>query len=288
MRLVLGTVQFGLSYGVANKSGQVSPVEAKSMIELAFESGITKLDTAIAYGESEQCLGKVGIENFKVVTKLPAIPEESLDVAKWVKQQVDESLSRLGVSNVYGLLLHRSQDLLGSNGRELYTALNLLKQRGLVKKIGVSIYGSNELDLLKMDFNFDLVQAPFNIIDQRLLISGWLQRLKDDDVEIHARSAFLQGLLLMKQADIPKKFLPWSDLLNNWHSWLDDNNISALQASLAFPLSFPEIDNVVVGADSYSQLVEIINTSNNVLNSELPNLSCSDESLINPANWSKL
>ena len=287
-RLALGTVQFGLPYGVANKSGQVSRAEAKSMLEVASERGISTLDTAIAYGESEQCLGEVGIENFKVVTKLPALPKESLDVAEWVKQQVDESLSRLGVSNVYGLLLHRSEELLGSNGQELYKVLNLLRERGLVKKIGVSIYAPNELELLKTDFNFDLVQAPFNIIDQRLLISGWLQRLKDDGVEIHTRSAFLQGLLLMKQADIPKKYLPWNDLLSCWHSWLDENNFSALHASLAFPLSFPEVDSVVVGADSQSQLLEIINASINVLNIEMPNLSCSDENLINPANWSKL
>ena len=287
-RLALGTVQFGLPYGVANKSGQVSRAEAKTMLEMTSERGISTLDTAIAYGESEQCLGEVGIENFKVVTKLPALPKESLDVAEWVKQQVDESLSRLGVSNVYGLLLHRSEELLGSNGQELYKALNLLKERGLVKKIGVSIYAPNELELLKTDFNFDLVQAPFNIIDRRLLISGWLQRLKDDGVEIHTRSAFLQGLLLMKQVDMPKKFLPWSDLLNCWQSWLDDNNVSALQASLAFPLSFPEVDRVVVGADSSIQLLEIINASNSVLNTELPNLLCSDENLINPANWSNL
>jgi aryl-alcohol dehydrogenase-like predicted oxidoreductase len=287
-RLALGTVQFGLPYGVANKSGQVSRAEAKSMLEVASERGISNLDTAIAYGESEQCLGEVGIENYNVVTKLPAIPKESLDVAEWVKKQVDGSLSRLGMSNVYGLLLHRSEELLGSNGQELYKALKLLKERGLVEKIGVSIYAPNELELLMTDFNFDLVQAPFNVVDQRLLISGWMQRLKDNGVEIHTRSAFLQGLLLMKQADIPKKYLPWSDLLNRWHSWLDANNVSALHASLAFPLSFPEIDSVVVGADSQSQLLEIINASNNVLNIEMPNLSCSDENLINPANWSKL
>jgi len=288
VRLALGTVQFGLPYGIANTSGQVSRAEAKSMLQVASESGLFTLDTAIAYGESEQCLGEVGIENFKVVTKLPAIPKESLDVAEWVKQQVGGSLTRLGVSNVYGLLLHRSEELLSSNGKELYKALNLLKERGLVKKIGVSIYSPDELELLTTVFRFDLVQAPFNLIDKRLLSSGWMQKLKDSGVEIHTRSAFLQGLLLMKQADIPKKFLPWSDLLNCWQGWIDDNNVSALQASLAYPLSFPEIDRVVVGADSQRQLLEIINASNNVLNSELPNLSCSDENLINPANWSKL
>lgn len=287
-RLALGTVQFGLQYGVANQLGQVSLLEAKSMLQLASENGISTLDTAIAYGESEQRLGEVGVETFKVVTKLPAIPAKCLDVAEWVRQQVEGSLCRLRMSNVYGLLLHHSRDLLGLNSQELYKALYLLKERGLVEKIGVSIYSPEELELLTTVFRFDLVQAPFSQIDKRLLSSGWLQKLKDSGVEIHTRSAFLQGLLLMNRTDIPKKFLPWSDLLNRWHSWLDDNNVSALQASLAFPLSFPEIDRVVVGADSRTHLLEIVNASKNELITQLPNLACLDENLINPANWPQL
>ena len=287
-RLALGTVQFGLPYGIANQVGQVSQAEAQLMLKFAKNNGINTLDTAIAYGESETRLGEIGVADFKLVTKLPGIPKGCLDVGKWVSEQVDASMSCLNVSNIYGLLLHRSDDLIGSNGRYLFQALQLLKEKGLVNKIGVSIYSPDELELLTADFSFDLVQSPFNLIDRRLLNSGWIRRLKDSGVEIHTRSAFLQGLLLMKQADIPKKFLRWSDLLNCWQSWLDDNNVSALQASLAFPLSCPEVDRVVVGADSQRQLLEIINASNSVLKTELPNLLCSDENLINPANWSNL
>ena len=138
------------------------------------------------------------------------------------------------------------------------------------------------------DFRFNLVQAPFNIIDQRLLISGWMQQLKDNGVEIHTRSAFLQGLLLMDQVDIPSKFSPWKHLWKKWHDWLAQNNVPALQGALSFVLSFPEIDRVVVGADSRLQLVEIISAANGVLNAALPNLLCADENLINPANWSNL
>ena len=288
MKLALGTAQFGMSYGLANTDGQVLPSEVKLMLQQASASDIDILDTAIVYGESEMCLGQIGIENFKVVTKLPAVPKAHLDIKEWVKFEFEGSLSRLGVSNVYGLLLHRSDELLGPSGRELYKALNLLKQRGLVKKIGVSIYSPNELQLLKTDFNFDLVQAPFNIIDQRLFNSGWMQRLKNDGVEIHTRSAFLQGLLLMKETDIPSKFSPWKYLWKQWHDWLSENNVSALQGALTFALSFPEIDRVVVGADSHHQLMEIINAANNLLNNDLPNLVCADENLINPTNWPQL
>ena len=288
MRLALGTVQFGLPYGVANKSGQVSRDEAKLMARLASDNGIDTLDTAMAYGESEKYLGEIGVENFKVVTKLPGMPNGCLDISGWIHEQVTSSLLRLGVEKLYGFLLHKSQDLLGPDGPELYRALDSLKEKGLVKKIGVSIYSPNELEALKNDFSFDLIQAPFNLIDQRLLHSGWMKKLKDSGAEIHTRSTFLQGLLLMKEIDIPPKFSPWKHLWKKWHDWLTENNVSALQGSLAFPLSFPEIARVVVGADSHHQLKEIINATSNLLNTDLPNLLSADENLINPVNWSKL
>ena len=112
--------------------------------------------------------------------------------------------------------------------------------------------------------------------------------MKDDGVEIHTRSAFLQGLLLMTQAGIPQKFSPWENLWQTWHGCLTDHPISAVQASLAFPLSFPEIDRVVIGADSVCQLSQIMSVTNLPLNVHLPNLQCDDLNLVNPANWSSL
>ena len=286
-RLALGTVQFGLPYGVANRDGQVSRTEAKIMLQLAASNGIDILDTAIAYGESETCLGESGVRNFKLVTKLPAIPDNCTDVNKWVNEQISASLGRLGVHQVYGLLLHRSIQLLGTNGKVLYNSLQELKDAGLVKKIGISIYSPDELEALATKFKLDLVQAPFNLVDRRLHTSGWLQRLKQDDVEIHARSAFLQGLLLMKRSNIPSRFTPWNALWDNWHNWLQSHSISALQACLAYPLSFFEIDRVVVGADSSNQLEQIIRASQIPKPAELPDLNCEDENLINPACWPK-
>lgn len=287
-RLALGTVQFGLPYGLANQTGKVSRPECKAMLQLASDSGIDTLDTAIAYGDSETCLGGVGTQGFKVVTKLPAVPHSCTDVSAWVVQQINASLSRLRVTEVYGVLLHRSDQLLGSNGAELYQALLDLKNNGLVQKIGVSIYSPSELDALIPYYRFDLVQAPFNLVDQNFYSSGWLQRLKDIDVEIHTRSAFLQGLLLMPQVNIPSKFSPWDHLWKAWHSWLTAYAISPVQASLAFPLSFPEIDRVVIGADSVTQLSQIISSTEWTTNILLPNLQCRDEILINPAKWNQL
>ncbi len=287
-RLALGTVQFGLPYGIANQAGQVSRSEAKVMLEFALANGIDTLDTAIAYGDSETCLGEAGMQGFKVVTKLPTLPDSYADVSSWVQQQVNASLSRLGVTQVYGLLLHRSEQLLGPNGAALYQALQILKDNNQVQKVGVSIYSPTELDALIPRYQFDLVQAPFNLVDQRLCRTGWMQRLKDDDVEIHTRSAFLQGLLLMSQAGMPDKFLAWSGLWHTWHRWLSDCQVSAVQACLALPLSFPEIDRVVVGADSQSQLEQIVSAANKLMQADFPDIHCDDENLINPAKWNQL
>ena len=287
-RLALGTVQFGLSYGIANQVGQVTRSEVKGMLQLALANGIDTLDTAIAYGKSEICLGEVGTQGFKVVTKLPAVPDDCVEVRTWVQQQVNASLSRLGVTAVYGLLMHQAEQLLGPNGAALYQALQTIKDNGQVHKVGVSIYSPSELTALTPHYRFDMVQSPFNLVDRRLYSTGWLKRLKDDDVEVHTRSAFLQGLLLMAQADMPDKFSQWCGLWQTWHRWLADHDGSTVQACLAFPLSFPEIDRVVVGADSVSQLAQIVSATKSQHISELPDLQCEDENLIIPANWPTL
>lgn len=287
-KLALGTVQLGQAYGIANKLGQVTRADAKAMLKLALANSINTLDTAIAYGESEACLGEIGTQDFNLVTKLPELPNNCRDVSAWVRQEVIASLNRLGVAEIYGLLLHRPEQLLGPSGADLYKTLQKLKDGGRVKKIGISIYSPSELTLLYPRYSFDLVQAPFNLVDRRFYNSGWLQRLKDDDVEVHTRSTFLQGLLLMTQEDIPGKFSHWDKLWRTWYRWLADQDISAVQACLAFPLSFSEIDRVIVGANSLSQLSEIVSAANDQREFNFPDLQCEDENIINPANWNQL
>lgn len=288
MRVALGTVQFGMSYGIANQTGQVGRADAKAMLELAATSGIDTLDTAIAYGESETCLGEAGVQAFKVVTKLPAISEFGLDIGAWVREQVSLSLRRLGLSSVHGLLLHRSADLLGNDGPALWHAMEALRGEGLVRKIGVSVYAPLELAAVTSRYSIGLVQAPFNIMDRRLSTSGWLDRLKNDDVEIHTRSAFLQGLLLMPATSLPPKFLRWEQLIARWHQWLSAEDTSAIQACLSFSLGYPQIDRVVVGADGARQLQQIIDFSNRISTADFPDIGSEDDMLINPARWADL
>ena len=168
MKLALGTVQFGLAYGVANQYGQVSSKEVNQILKLANEMGVDTLDTAIGYGESEKVLGELGVDDFKLVTKLPILPDEVSDVDGWIESQMADSLARLGVQMVYGVLLHRSEDLLGDKGKHVIRSLERLKSNGIAKKIGISIYDPSELEHVLQAVNIDIVQAPLNLVDRRL------------------------------------------------------------------------------------------------------------------------
>lgn len=287
MKLALGTAQFGLPYGIANQGGQVGRDEVRNILSLARDSGIDTLDTAIAYGDSEACLGEIGADGFKVVTKLPAIPDTITDVADWVRMEFRASLQRLGLDKVYGLLLHRSKQLSARRGQALAESLAALKAEGLAEKIGVSIYAPEELEAVTPVCPIDLVQAPLNLLDRRMVSSGWLQRLNDMDVEVHVRSAFLQGLLLMPRARIPAKFERWAGLWDAWHAWISCNAVSPVAACLHYVQSLPQVDRVVVGVDSVVQLRELLLAASGAAGClrELPALGCLDEDLINPSNW---
>ncbi len=285
-RLALGTVQFGLPYGVANSGGQVGLEEAAAIVAAARTVGIDTLDTAIAYGDSEARLGQIGVPGWCVVTKLPAVPESCPDVSAWVKTAVDGSLERLKIGRLHGLLVHRSDQLLGTQGEALSKALAQIKAQGLVEKIGVSIYGPEELDALWPRHPLDLVQAPFNIFDRRMAETGWFTKLHAAGIEIHARSAFLQGLLMMKPSERPAYFGRWPMLWACWQAWLQECGQTPLEACLRFALSAAEVSRVVVGVESRSQLQEIIAAASRgpgAAPSE--HLICDDLDLIDPSHW---
>lgn len=283
-RLALGTVQFGLAYGIANLSGKVSRVDAAVILAAASASGMDTLDTAIAYGDSENCLGEVGVAGWRIVTKLPTLREDCPDVAGWVAAHLDASLRRLGVDQLHGLLLHNPRQLLGAQGAALASALRAARASGRVERIGVSIYAPDDLAAIYPMLSPDLVQAPLNLIDRRLVDSGWLQRLNDNGVEVHTRSSFLQGLLLMPQ--VPTRFAPWEALWTRWQQWLAAHPGQAAAACLAYPLSFPQVTRVVVGVDNLAHFVELLDAERMLpMAGELPDLRSDNEELINPSNW---
>ena len=285
MKLALGTAQFGSQYGIANTTGIVSESDAGDILRYAKQAGFDTIDTAMAYGKSQQYIGNAGISGWKITTKLPEVTGVSVDIEEWVRESLNDSLSALGVKNLAGLILHRPIQLLEPDKADLWPILVDLKNSGVVEKIGYSIYSTNELDLLWDRFKPDLVQAPYNIFDQSLVHTGWMEQLSSCGVEIHVRSIFLQGLLLMPFNSIPEEFKRWSKILAAWDEWITKIGVTRLQAATSFALADSRISRVIVGVDSLRQLKEIVSV---VPARELyypEHLCCVDEDLINPSRW---
>lgn len=285
MKLALGTVQFGLHYGVSNRKGQVSGQDASDIIHAARSSGLDTIDTAIGYGNSEAVLGQIGMQGWRVVSKLPPLPHARGDTSSWVETQILGSLQRLGLQSLDAILLHHPADLLGKEGKAYRHALTKAKADGLISAAGVSIYAPQELDEICSVWMPDLVQAPSNVLDQRLITSGWLSRLQDGGVRVHIRSAFLQGLLLMPPEARPDWFSPWRDLLDNWHHWCMCEGISPLQGALSHALGLPGIERVVVGVDSLEQLREIVLAAGTQSPPLHSSFASSALELIEPSRW---
>jgi hypothetical protein len=290
-KIALGTAQFGLPYGISNTHGQVDRTEMDAIWQVARGANITLLDTAIAYGTSEENIGATESIGFDIVTKLPPLPGAETAVTQWVHSQIKNSLAKLKRDSVYGLLLHNPADLLASNGDELLAALINLKQDGLIKKFGVSIYAPTELDSLNSQlpsFRPDIVQAPLNVIDQSIASSGWLTRLSEMNVEIHIRSVFLQGLLLQRPNERSAAFSRWSSVFAQFDSWSNAQHMSPLAACLGHVLSYPEVSQVIVGVTSANELKQIIAASISEHVRAPQSLQVRDVDLIQPMNWNKL
>jgi aryl-alcohol dehydrogenase-like predicted oxidoreductase len=275
-----------MPYGIDNHAPMVPLEEAKSIVTHARVLGMGMLDTAIAYGKSESRLGEIGINEWRVVSKLPEIPYSCANIGDWVHDAVLGSLARLRTTSLYGLLLHEAQQLSGPRGNAIYDALCAVKERKLVEKIGVSIYAPDDLKDLHPRYRLDLVQAPYSVIDRRLVTSGWLSRLNDDGTEVHARSLFLQGLLLMPAASRPASFSRWQPLWNLWETWLSEHGLTAIQGCLGFALAQPQFKHFVVGIDSVQHLQEIA-AGASVRTAMPPEaLASEDADLVNPSRWS--
>ena len=284
-KLALGTATFGMEYGAFNPSGKVPFEQVGHILNLAEENNINSLDTAIAYGDSEVILGKLGVSKWKITSKIPQFPSSTESIEKWIHGEVCGSLERLGISQLYGLLLHKPSDLMGINGKQIWLALQQLKRSGLVKKIGYSVYETSELDVYWSKFKPDIVQAPLSIVDRRLNQSGWLTKLNSNGCEVHARSIFLQGLLLTEYHHMPDYFSSWKSLFSNFHQWLLTTGLTRLEACLSFALSQQEVSSVIVGVNSLKQLEDIL-SNNKWTNYDFPeHLAVQDPNLLNPSNW---
>lgn len=253
--LCLGTVQFGLPYGITNASGHVAEDEVRRILKVAASSGIERFDTAQAYGTSESVLGRCWPSSSprRLISKLS--PDASPE--SW-ETRFQCSLELLHVSTLDGFLLHRASALSESDGDQLIDWLESLLARGLVKRIGVSIYDASELDELPLD-RLQLIQLPLSLYDQRLLQDGTVSQLKSLGIAIHARSVFLQGLLLQ----IPEAWPGFlSQEFREHHAecmeQLRQNGLGLLDAAIGFARQCQDLEAVLVGVLTADELNQIL------------------------------
>jgi aryl-alcohol dehydrogenase-like predicted oxidoreductase len=255
-KIILGTAQFGLDYGISNKDGQTSKEEINKVLNLCLDQNISALDTAPAYGSSESVLGEYeDIVKFKISTKVDVInPEE-------IRDSITSSLSKLGIEKIEYLLVHNENLLLNNMAESYYAELKSLKDDGLVSKIGVSSYSPNKLKQIVCRFDIDVVQIPVSVFDQSFLKANFLQELKKQEIEIHVRSIFLQGLVFMDPENIDPFFNPVKSKLTDFKKISDSLGLTSLELAVAFVQEVKEIDSFVVGVRSARDLEDVLQST---------------------------
>ena len=283
-KICLGTANIGTPYGINNRKSDPSNSDLNEILLEAHTLGVDFIDTAISYEKSEEMLGQCSSKNFKIISKLPAVPTH-IDIKAWVWNEVESSLKRLGQPQLYGLLLHNPADLLGDHGADLAQILADVKASGLVNKVGISIYHYSELDRLFPIFEIDIVQAPFNIFDRGISNSGWLEKLADSGIEFHARSIFLQGVLFLEPHALPNYFWKWATEFKNLQDWLTETNQNIVDASVKHILSYDEVSLIIAGFSSFSQIKNTIIASEKLACRAPSSLQSTDSHLTNPQKW---
>jgi len=289
MKLALGTVQFGIDYGISNTLGKTPQDEVNKILSLAHQYKISTLDTSSTYGNSEAALGQSdNLLSFKIITKTPSFSEGTITKKhlNLIESTFHDSLTYLKQNAIDGLLIHACDDLYKPGGEYIFKTIEKLKYQGFIKKIGVSVYNNEQLKYITSHFNIDLVQLPFNIFDQRLLHNGTLSALKKKQIEIHTRSTFLQGLLLMPIDKLPDYFMPFHHHLKRFDEYASALNLSKVELALGFVNNIDEIDKVVCGINNTQQLSELVTASKHKVNIKLAkHLATTNEGLICPVNW---
>jgi aryl-alcohol dehydrogenase-like predicted oxidoreductase len=274
-KIALGSVQFGLDYGISNNTGRTPGHEVKKILDYASASGIDTIDTAEAYGDAEEVLGSLLENKFRIVSKFIHLENDET-----LKERLDKCLIKLHSKSIYGYLAHRPYELLKTP--RLWKDLNELKAEGKILKIGASLNSPIEFtQLLENNIKPDLIQVPYNILDNRFV--EVMKTIKDYGGEVHTRSTFLQGLFFVNTESLSSHFKSVKPLIKNLQTQHKSNLAGSL---LKFTLCNQFIDRVVLGVENLKQLKENLSQ---IQNSETPQLVIQDvdEKIISPSLWPK-
>ena len=294
LRLVLGTAQLGMSYGIANSAGMPSFSEATAIVSKAFNKGVRYFDTAQAYGDSEEILGNIlqelGVINeVNILSKIsPYINYQDNDV---VSRSIQESLERLGVCKLYGIMLHK-ENILDYWDEGLGEVLSSFKNSGVIKHIGVSVYTPNRASQALEISEIDLIQIPSSIFDRRFESLEITQKAKQRNYELHIRSVFLQGLLLMPLDQVPSYLNFIKPILNQFEELTLSVGLTKQEVALLYIREYWPNAYVLFGAENATQVSSNIDCwgkkiDKNVFNLFLEPFSKLEEKIIRPDRWKK-
>jgi aryl-alcohol dehydrogenase-like predicted oxidoreductase len=288
----IGSAQFGEVYGI-NHEKKIPLSDIKKIIEYANNrKGFGYLDTAAAYENSEKILGNILKKKhfFKIITKTELLNEDEVNfkVIDKFKKNFFLSLQKLKQKKIYSVLIHNSADLFKKNSELLYNELKNFKKKNLIQKIGVSVYNKKEIDMILSYYDFDIFQLPCNILDQRLIHNNTLEKLFSKKIEMHARSVFLQGLLLMKEKKLPPYFIEITKKLKKLNDKLIKYKITPVQAALSFVANLNKFKSLIVGFNNFTQFKEVANCKLLKLPFKTNDLFCNDEKFVDPRFWKNL
>ena len=285
-KLVLGTVQFGLNYGINNKIGKISADEVFNILNHAYNSGINLIDTAEGYNDSQELIGRFHKESsfkFDIMTK----HDSSNTLFSNIIQRIEYNLKVLNVDGLYSYMFHSYSDF--SKYFSTYeNELLLLKENGKIKKIGVSLYTNSEIEEVIKYESIDLIQLPFNLLDNDSLRGKLLKIVKSKNIEIHIRSIFLQGLFFKNINTFPKYLEPLKKHIKNLND-ICTNDFTIKDLALNYVANKNYIDKIIIGVDSLDQLKSNLNFNPNNFSErylqEIEKIQIEDMELLNPSNW---
>ncbi|WP_431165295.1 aldo/keto reductase [Tenacibaculum halocynthiae] len=286
-KLILGTVQFGLNYGVNNTKGKPSSENIKNILDTAYNNGICLLDTAEAYGDSQEKIGEYHLNSsnkFEIITKFSATVK---NLPFNITERIKKNIATLQVNNLYCYMFHSFKDF-DSYFKPFQKDLSSLKKEGIIKKIGVSLYTNEEFEKVLEFDDIDLIQLPFNLLDNTTKRGGILSKAVKKGIEIHTRSVFLQGLFFKKTTDLSGNLKPLNKNFDKLHNLCSDN-YKMNDLALNYVHSQEKIDKVLIGVDTVDQLLDNLSSIKKEISSdrieEINNINVEQNELLNPSNW---
>ena len=276
-KIIIGSANFGLRYGA--DPIQVKKKEINKIIKLLKNNKIFKIDTAHSYIKNKNYFRNIN-KKFKFITKMK--PDNRWTSLDYCRKNIESHFEKLNGNKIETLLFHDVNILFSKNGPKIFQNIKSIKKK-YFKKIGISIYDTKCLQYLTNNYELDVVQCPFNILDKRIIYSGWLDKLKKRGIETHVRSIFLQGLLVNKQVFKKNYFRKWKKTFTEWFKILENNQISPVDYCLTDLLNY-DFDQIVIGVNNCDNLKEILNFKT-IKNNFFLNIRQNDLKLIDPRNW---